>query len=463
MVRPLSAAVVACGLLAAAVRLPGLGAHGLGAAEQTAFVESQGFSTRAALPAGRPLSAEALPRHAGLGAIARQATVPPLHAAFLALWTRAAGTSETALRLPSALAGALAAALTALVAGELAGPLAAAWAGSLIALSPIHALASREAGPEAVFVLVLLAALAALARVEASGSRLGAAVLGLALGVLSSSGVAAFATVAVLAAVWLSLRADRRGAAGLAIAVAAGVVTGAARLGLARWPWDYGEVPTWIPGTTASGILRCTGASFTRLSGIEYHLVASHARYVLPLTALLVGLMAWGAVRLPSRARGLLVAGVVLPFAVGATLALATGRVMPLQATRLVAALPFLALLAATGLASLRGWRARAAGTAVGGALVALLSLALSQPKDETSPTRALAGQIVRCRMEGTAVAVQRPLDLLALAAWDVPGPFVLRPPNTSPPGGPAIAVSPSAACVTGGASCAPFPACPGG
>jgi mannosyltransferase len=343
MVHPLRNAVVACSLLAAAVRLPGLGAHGLAPAEQTAFVESQGLSARAAL------------------------------------WTRATGTSETALRLPSALAGTLAAALAALVAGQLAGPLAAAWAGGLVALSPIHALASREAGSDATFVLVLLAALAALFRVETSGSRLTAAVLGLALGVLSSSGVAAFATVAALSALWLTLRADRRGAAGLAIAVAAGVVAGAAHLGLARSPLDYGEVPSWIPGATASGILRCTGASFTRLAGIEYHLVTSHARYALPLTALLVGLMARGAARLPPRARRLLVAGAVLPFAVGATLALATARVLPLQATRLLAALPFLALLTATGLASLRGWRAWAAGTAVAGSLAALLSLALAR------------------------------------------------------------------------------------
>jgi hypothetical protein len=289
----------------------------------------------------------------------------------------------TAVRLPGlgaqGLAGALAAALAALVAGQLAGPVAAAWAGTLVALSPIHVLASREAGPDAAFVFVLLVALAVLLRVEASRSWLGAAVLGLALGVLSSGGVAAFATVSIVAAAWLALRPDRRGAAGLAIAVAVGVVAGAAQLGLARSPLDYGEVPSWIPGATASGILRCTGASFTRLSGIEYHLVVSHARYVLPLTALFLGLMAWGAARLPPRARGLLVAGAVLPFAIGATLALATGRVLPLQATRLLAALPFLALLAATGLASLRGWRAWAAGTAVGGALVAFLSLALAR------------------------------------------------------------------------------------
>ena len=40
-------------------------------------------------------------------------------------------------------------------------------------------------------------------------------------------------------------------------------------------------------------------------------------------------------------------------------------------------------------------------------------------------------------------VAVQRPLDLLALAAWDVPGPFVLRAARAPVPDGPAIVVGP--------------------
>ena len=46
----LAATLVGCFLLAAAVRLPGLGARSLGVAEQTAFVESQGFSTRGGAP-----------------------------------------------------------------------------------------------------------------------------------------------------------------------------------------------------------------------------------------------------------------------------------------------------------------------------------------------------------------------------------------------------------------------------
>jgi 4-amino-4-deoxy-L-arabinose transferase-like glycosyltransferase len=454
-------AVVAALLLAGTVRLPGLGARGLASAEQAGFVESQGFSTRVAVPAGRPVGPEALPRRAGIAAIARGATVPPLYAVGLALWVHLAGPSEIALRLPSAVAGVLAAALAALVAAEIAGPCAAAWAGALVALSPIHTLASRAAGPEAPLVLVMLVALALLARVESSGSRSLAAALGLAVGVLAVSGVAAFAAVALVPLAWLALRADRRPAAGLAAAVAVASAAVAGLLGLARSPLDYGEIPTWVPETTASGIARCTGASFTRVMGLEYQLAVSHARHVIPLTAIFVALILWGVARLPARPRGLLAVGAVLPFAVGATLALATGRVTPLQAGRLLAALPFLALLLAAGLASLRGWRAWGSGAVVGGTLVAFLSLTLAGPEGETSPTRAVARRVVGCRGEGTVVAVQRPLDLLTLAAWDVPGPFVLRTARGALPGGPAIVVGPSTTCVSGGASCGAFPACP--
>ena len=458
--RPLAIAALACSLLAAAVRLPRLQAPGLAEAEQAAFVESQGFSAHAALPAPAPFTADALPRRTGVLDAARHATVPPLQAAGLALWTRAAGTSEAALRLPSALAGALAAGLAALVAGGLAGTAAAAWAGAFVALSPIFTLASREAVPEAPLVLLLLAALALFVRVAQSGRPGTAAALGLALGLLGSAGVAAFAAVAAVPLLSLAHRPDRRAAAAWTGAAALGAVAGLAFLGLARSPADFGEVPGWIPAASLSGIVRCTGASFTRIAGLEYHLAVSHARSVIPLTALVAGLMAWGASRLPRWARGAFVAGAVLPFAVGAVLALSMGRVLPLQATRLVAALPFVAVLLGAGLGSLRGWRAGAAGTAVAGVLAGFLALALARPDYETSPTRAVAREVARCGAGDTVIALRRPLDLLAFVAWDVPGPFVLRPARDPVPEGPAIVVGASSTCVSGGAACGVFPAC---
>jgi 4-amino-4-deoxy-L-arabinose transferase-like glycosyltransferase len=305
---------------------------------------------------------------------------PPLGtAAVVSLLLAAAVRVPASAQLPSALAGALAAPLAALVAGQLAGPRAARFAGALIALSPIHTLASRDDAPEALLVTSLLCALWLLAVLDQHGQRPLAVALGLVVGGLLACGVSAFAVVAALLPAWLASRRDRRAAAGLAALVALAVVAAAAFLGLARSPFDLGQVPAWMPATTTQGLVRCSGASFARVIGLEYHLVVSHSRYLLPLTLLFVTLMISGAIALPARPRGLLVAAAVLPFAFGAALALTGGRVMPLQAQRLVAALPFAALLLAAGLASLRGACAWSAGALVIGSLVAFQALALAR------------------------------------------------------------------------------------
>jgi hypothetical protein len=307
--------------------------------------------------------------------------------------------------------------------------------------------------------LLLALAVLLLVEVERSGRPRAASALGLVLGGLAASGTAGAAASVLLALVWLASRADRRSAASLAAAT--GLVTLAAALlaGRARSPLDLGAIPSWVPETTASGIVRCAGASFTRVIGLEYHLVVSQARYVVPLTALFVGLIAWGAARLPRRERALLVVGTALPFLVGIALAPAVGRVTPLQAHRMLAALPFLAVLMAIGLASLRGPGAWAASVAVGGTVAAFLALALVRGGNEISPTRATAREIARCR--AGVVAVERPLDLLSLASWGVPGPFLLRGPDTPLPAGPAVVVGPSSTCVAGGPTCSGLPACP--
>ncbi|HSD25648.1 MAG TPA: hypothetical protein VLL75_00020 [Vicinamibacteria bacterium] len=64
----------------------------------------------------------------------------------------------------------------------------------------------------------------------------------------------------------------------------------------------------------------------------------------------------------------------------------------------MLAALPFVALLMAAGLASLRGSRAWVAGVAVGGTVAAFLALALLRAGHETSPRRATAREVGRCR-----------------------------------------------------------------
>jgi hypothetical protein len=106
----------------------------------------------------------------------------------------------------------------------------------------------------------------------------------------------------------------------------------------------------------------------------------SRALYMAPLALLVIALALLGARRLPARPRGLLLGGVAVPFALGALLAVLTGRVTPLQAGRMIAALPSLLALVAVGLASLRGWRLAASSCVVFGVTALFLSLALSSP-----------------------------------------------------------------------------------
>lgn len=297
----------------------------------------------------------------------------------LGLLLAAAVRVPAAGHVPTAIAGALAAPVAALTAAAMAGPAAALWAGGLVALSPIHTLASHNAAPEAYLVTSLFIALWLLTALDRRGHPSLAVALGLVVGGLLACGVAGFAAAAVLLPSCLALRRERRSAAWQSGAVALAVAATAAALGLARSPLDYGEIPPWIPETTLAGIARCAGASFTRILGLEYQLVVPQARYALPLTALVVAVMARGASRLPGRTAGLLVAGALLPVAMGAGMALGTGRVLPLQAHRLLASLPFVALLTAAGLGSLSGRHAWAVGALLIGALVAFHASALAR------------------------------------------------------------------------------------
>jgi len=233
--------------------------------------------------------------------------------------------------------GVLAAPLAGLVAARLLGRAAAPWAFALVALSPIHTLAIRHGGTEA--------------------------------GLHS----------AIMLCLWLLAGAARRGRLGVGGAVAAALATAVAGAVLAyvQTPLAYGDAASWIPATTAAKLVRCAGASFTRVLGLEYQLVVPQARYVLPLTLAFVALMARGARTLAIAPRVLMVTGALAPVALGVALALATGRVTPLQANRLTTALPFTSLLLAAGLASLRGRSAWAGGVLVLGSLAAFLALAL--------------------------------------------------------------------------------------
>ena len=310
-------------------------------------------------------------------------------------------------------------------------------------------------------ILLLAAASGLTLRLDGTG-RLGlAGVQGLLVGLLAT-GPPALLGLAVLQIAWLARRREDRGVAAVAGFVALAVVALAGVGGVLRSPLAEGADLGWVPQTTTLGALRCAGASFTRVAGLEYHLVVSHARYVAPLTLAIVALALLGARRLDADRRWLFLGGAALPFVLGAALALTTGTVASLQAHRLTPALPFLAILVGLGLVSLprrRGW---GAGAVVVGSVVAFLGLTLTAAPRESSPTRDLAREIVGCRPPGTATSVPRALDLYALAAWRVPGPLWLRSVHGPRPPEPEIRIDPESVCSSGLLSACPgIPACP--
>ena len=90
------------------------------------------------------------------------------------------------------------------------------------------------------------------------------------------------------------------------------------------------------------------------------------------------------------------------------------------------------------------------------------LALALVAPSQEGSPTHALSREIARCRPPDVATSVERKLDLLSLAAWQVPGPLLLQPAPTPSANERTIRVEPLSACARGFVSgCGSLPPCP--
>lgn len=458
----LALAVVAlCCLVAFVLRLPALGRPSLSSAEQRVLAESQGLDPSEPLPEDAPVSPDALSRREGLGSIARAARSSPLYTTALASWSRKAGASEEALRRPSAVGGVATVAVVATIAALLAGPWAAGAAGLLTALSPIHMLASREAGPGAAAVLLLASALWLTLRTDLDGSPSRAIVLGGLLG-LCALGPPPLIALALLQLAWLAGSSRHRREWGIAAGVAALVVGLAWGGGLLRPPLEDGASLGWVPETTLLGVVRCAGASFTRVAGLEYHLVVPHARHVAPLTLLVVAVALRGASRLDLRRRWLLLGGAGLPFALGAVLALWSGSVAPLQSHRLLPALPFLMVLTGVGLASLNRWPGWIARGLVVCATAVFVALALAAPPRETSPRQSLARTIGGCRAPEAVVSVQRPLDVFALAAWRLPGPLWLRSSAGPPPPDPSVRIEPSSTCVAGIPShCPAFPRCP--
>jgi len=92
----------------------------------------------------------------GLWEALRIENSPPLHYLFLRAWAWVAGTSEVALRLPSAAFGALGVALTIAAGRRLFNWRVGLWAGAVMAVSPIHIYYSQEARSYTTVICLLL-------------------------------------------------------------------------------------------------------------------------------------------------------------------------------------------------------------------------------------------------------------------------------------------------------------------
>ncbi len=100
--------------------------------------------------------------------------VRSLHAVYYFLlwgWMKAAGSSETALRLPSAIFGSLFVLAAAWAGREYFSPSVGIWSGLFAAVSPIHIYYSQEARPYALLMLALLVAQVLLWRAWRANSR----------------------------------------------------------------------------------------------------------------------------------------------------------------------------------------------------------------------------------------------------------------------------------------------------
>ncbi|MET8833111.1 glycosyltransferase family 39 protein [Micromonospora sp. NPDC004540] len=266
-------------------------------------------------------------------------------------WTALAGTSPTALRLPSALAMTGAAALTARLGARLVGPRAGLLAGLLLAVLPATSRYGQEARPYA--LATLLAVLATLLLVGAlrrptwrrwTGYAVAVAALGL-LHLIALTLLAAHALVVLLATVRAPATAgldpppDPTGPGG--------------RRGV-LWRWLVALLPAVV--LVAPLVLLARGQRGRQLDWVR--LVRVDDLAALPgalaqsgvVGGLLLGLAALGAARLGRRAL-LPGAAVLLPV----LLLFAAGTAVPLWVTRyLIFTVPFACLLAGAALAGVR-------------------------------------------------------------------------------------------------------------
>lgn len=210
----------------------------------------------------------------------------PFYNVLLALWVRAFGISETAVRLPSALAGVLAIPLIYLLGRRLAGRAVGLLAAGLLAISPYHVWYSQEAKMYSIVVLLALASSYALVEALESNRRLWWALYVLATSLMFYNHVA---TVLVFVAQSLYAVATVRSWPGRRRSwlVAVALLT-LPYLPIALWALKVisGGAPTWQPHARLWDALRIFATKFALN---RYPDLAIEARAAL-LYALLAGL-----------------------------------------------------------------------------------------------------------------------------------------------------------------------------
>jgi 4-amino-4-deoxy-L-arabinose transferase-like glycosyltransferase len=347
-----SIGVVAVVLLAAALRL-----HGLGD-------ESLWFDEGHTLETARLSPAEAT-------AALVEDVHPPLYFLSVSAWTRAFGESDASLRAPSAVFGVLAVLATFLLGRRLFGAGAGLAAAFLSAVAPFHVNYGQEARPYALLLLLALLSTHALVRLAEEPGRWGRRVaygaLAASLPYTHANGAFVLLAHASFGAVTL-VRA--RGEERRALAAGALAATGVATVLLAPW------LPSLLRQTgrvTESGWIPVPTPKIVRRAVVEH---AGSAWALLVLAALALVAIATrdpGRARRAPRARLLVALLWLVPLAAPILLSFAGPRTFLPRTS--IASSAALLLLAGAGIAALArrpGWGAAA------GAAAALLVAALS-------------------------------------------------------------------------------------
>jgi uncharacterized membrane protein len=356
-------ALLALGL---AVRLWRLGAAPLWYDERVTLVDSRGVETPP--PASTALvSSEPLLQDSGTLAVAARSAAhdQPTYVVVIHLWTKLAGDSEFALRLPSALAGALSVPLLFLIGARLVERRAAILAGVLFAVAPLHVSLCQEARTYGITVAFAVASLLALLVADRTRSGLAAFLYGAIAGTVPIFHLLAGIMVAPQLA-WLVLRrTSRRRLLTMALGALVpwvvatpihiwdSILTADQQSGVAFAAPAHG-LESWARPATPANLAAAAAYAVSALAGVDVSVTPWRTRQLLLLTVPILALIAWGLRRLARPEQVLLGLGLVAPLAVAAGMSVLYGHVVPFQARYVSWAVPNAALLVATGAWDLR-------------------------------------------------------------------------------------------------------------